>query len=114
LVTSGRETSRYEWRASNIGEILVFPVTYVPSAQDCREFGHLRYDFQKIMTKVEQIEKEVQSLAPEELAAFRSWFTEYDWKMWDRKLEHDVAAGKLDRLAAEALGEYERGETTKL
>ena len=66
------------------------------------------------MTRVEQIEKEVESLAPEELAAFRAWFAEYDWKMWDRKLERDVTAGKLDKFAAEALGEYERGETTKL
>ena len=66
------------------------------------------------MTKLEQVEKEVASLAPEELAAFRTWFAEYDWKIWDRELEQDVAAGKLDRFAAEALEDYERGETTKL
>lgn len=66
------------------------------------------------MTRLEQIEKEVESLAPEELAAFRAWFAEYDWKIWDRKLEQDVAAGKLDQFADEALKEYERGETTKL
>ena len=66
------------------------------------------------MTKVETLEREVQDLSPEELAAFRSWFTEYDWQVWDRQLEADVAAGKLDRLAAEALAEHERGETTQL
>jgi hypothetical protein len=66
------------------------------------------------MTRVEHIEKEVESLAPQELAAFRAWFAEYDWKVWDRKLEDDVASGKLDRFADEALAEYERGETTKL
>jgi hypothetical protein len=68
----------------------------------------------EVMTKVEQLEKEVERLAPEELAAFRAWFAEYDWQAWDRKLELDVASGKLDRFAAEALGEYDRGETTKL
>jgi hypothetical protein len=67
-----------------------------------------------IMTKVELLEKEVEGLAPEELAAFRAWFAEYDWQMWDRELERDVAGGKLDHFAAEALAEYERGETTKL
>jgi len=66
------------------------------------------------MTKVEQLEKQVESLAPEELAAFRTWFAEYDWQVWDHELERDVAAGKLDQFAAEALAEYERGETTKL
>lgn len=60
------------------------------------------------MTKVEQLEREVQSLAPDELAAFRAWFAEYDWKVWDRQLEQDVAAGKFDRFAAEARAEYDR------
>jgi hypothetical protein len=68
----------------------------------------------EIMTRVEQLEREVQNLEPEELAAFRAWFAEYDWERWDRELERDVAAGKLDQFAAEALLDYERGETTKL
>jgi hypothetical protein len=65
------------------------------------------------MTKIEQLEKEVQSLTPDELASFRNWFAEYDWLVWDRQLEADVAAGKLDKLAAEALAEHARGETTE-
>jgi hypothetical protein len=66
------------------------------------------------MTKVEALEREVQNLTPDELAAFRDWFAEYDWAAWDRQLERDVAAGKLDTLAAEALAEYERGETREI
>ena len=60
------------------------------------------------MTKVESIEREVEKLTPEELTAFRTWFLEHDWQAWDRELERDVAAGRLDRLAAEALAEFER------
>jgi hypothetical protein len=66
------------------------------------------------MTKLQQLEKEVASLRSEELAEFRSWFLEYDWAVWDRQLERDVAAGKLDSVAAEALAEHMRGETTEL
>jgi hypothetical protein len=66
------------------------------------------------MTKVEQLEKEVQTLTPDELASFRNWFAEFDWLTWDRQLEADVASGKLDKFAAEALAEFERGETTEL
>ena len=66
------------------------------------------------MTRVEQLEREVEKLTPEELASFRDWFSEYDWQVWDRQLERDVAAGKLDKLAAEALAEFERGETTEI
>ncbi len=66
------------------------------------------------MTRLETLEHDVQSLGPQELAAFRAWFAEYDWQVWDRQLEQDIAAGKLDRMAAEALAEHERGESTKL
>ena len=40
--------------------------------------------------------------------------TEADWQAWDEELERDVAAGRLDRSADEALAEFERGETTEL
>lgn len=66
------------------------------------------------MTRLEALEREVRMLTAEELAAFRNWFAEYAWDAWDRQLERDVADGKLDRFAAEALAEYERGETKEI
>jgi hypothetical protein len=63
------------------------------------------------MSKVETLEREVEKLSAEELAAFREWFASYDSDAWDRQMEADVKAGKLDRLAAEALAEDARGET---
>ena len=66
------------------------------------------------MTRVESLEREVEKLSPQELAAFRTWFIEHDWQAWDRQLEEDVAAGRLDRFGAEALAELERGETKEL
>lgn len=66
------------------------------------------------MTKLESLEKEVESLSSRELAAFRAWFAEYDWALWDRQLEQDADSGRLDTLANEALAEHARGETTDL
>lgn len=66
------------------------------------------------MGRVEKIEREIQSLSEEELAEFRAWFAEYDWEAWDRQIERDVAAGKLDALAEEALREHESGRTKPL
>jgi hypothetical protein len=66
------------------------------------------------MTKLEALERAVEQLRSEELAAFRDWFSEYDWQVWDRQLERDVAEERLDKLAAEALAEYERGETREI
>jgi hypothetical protein len=53
------------------------------------------------MTKVEAIEHEVEKLTSEELAAFSDWFAEYAWQAWDKELEDDIAAGKLDKFATE-------------
>jgi hypothetical protein len=63
------------------------------------------------MTKLEALERQVQSLSPEELEAFRSWFVEYDWAKWDGELEAHIAEGKLDGMAAEALEDHRRGNT---
>ena len=48
------------------------------------------------MRKVEKIEREVQALSAEELAQFRAWFLEFDWAAWDRQIERDARAGRLD------------------
>lgn len=66
------------------------------------------------MTKIEALEREVEKLTREELAAFRQWFLEYDWKAWDQELEEDVAAGKLDKFAAEALEDHRLGKTKEI
>lgn len=66
------------------------------------------------MDRVEKIESEVESLSPGELANFRDWFLEHDWAAWDQQLEKDVAAGKLDALADEALRDHAAGRTSPL
>jgi len=66
------------------------------------------------MTKIEKIEQEIQRLTASELAAFRDWFHKYDADAWDRQIERDIAAGKLDRLADEARAEHAAGKTKSL
>ncbi|NEP78463.1 MAG: hypothetical protein F6K39_09890 [Okeania sp. SIO3B3] len=63
---------------------------------------------------VEEIERAVSQLSPEELAVFRTWFAEFDAEAWDRQFETDVAAGKLDTLAEEALQDLREGRCTDL
>ena len=65
------------------------------------------------MGNVEKLERQVKDLSSEELAAFRKWFLAYDWEVWDRQLEQDVAAGKLDALAEKALRDHAAGKSTK-
>ena len=42
------------------------------------------------------------------LAEFRQWFAEFDSAIWDRQLEADLNAGKLDALLSEAEEDFSR------
>ncbi len=66
------------------------------------------------MSTVHEIENAVRSLPPQDLVAFRAWFAEFDADVWDRQLEEDVAAGRLDALAEEALRDLREGRCTDL
>ena len=66
------------------------------------------------MRKVEKLENEVQQLSPDELAAFRDWFRRYDSDEWDKEIERDVLAGKLDKLAEEAIAVHKAGKTREI
>ena len=68
----------------------------------------------QLMGKVEHIEQEVASLAPDELASFRAWFTSFDADVWDKQIAADVSAGRLDALADAALEEHRKGHTKPL
>lgn len=65
-----------------------------------------------IMSTVKEIEEAVVRLSPAELAAFRTWFAEFEAEAWDRQIEDDIAAGRLDALAAEALEDLKAGRCT--
>jgi hypothetical protein len=66
------------------------------------------------MTAIEKLERAVQKLSREELAAFRDWFRKYDSDEWDRQIEKDVRSGKLDSLAEEAISEHKAGRTKEV
>lgn len=66
------------------------------------------------MSRVENIEREVEALSPAELTSFRKWFASFDARAWDRQLEQDAEAGRLDTLADEALKEHQGGNTSLL
>lgn len=66
------------------------------------------------MNRIEEIEKRVQALSPEELASFREWFVRFDEATWDEKIERDASAGKLDALANAALCAHRAGKSREL
>jgi hypothetical protein len=61
------------------------------------------------MTKIEDIEKAVEELSPEDLAKFRAWFEAFDARAFDEKIERDAKSGKLDKLMADARANHPAG-----
>jgi len=66
------------------------------------------------MSTLQDIEKAVQELSPDQLATFRAWFVEYDHALWDQQLERDIASGRLDSLADEAIEDLRNGRCSDL
>lgn len=64
------------------------------------------------MSTLEQIEDAVRKLSSKDLEAFRAWFARLDADAWDRQIEEDIAAGRLDALADEALNDLRHGRCT--
>jgi hypothetical protein len=63
---------------------------------------------------IEDIEKAVAELPPDQLAQFRDWFERFDAVRFDQKIERDAAADKLDELAAQAIDDFREDHTREL
>ena len=50
------------------------------------------------MRTFEEIKIEIESLPHREYIKLMHWLSEQDWETWDKEIERDSAAGKLDFL----------------
>ncbi|MEK7398768.1 MAG: hypothetical protein AAB116_17685 [Candidatus Poribacteria bacterium] len=66
------------------------------------------------MTKVGEIQAEIESLSEDDYILLRQWFSKVDWEKWDRQIEMDSESGKLDFLIKEALDEKAKGQLREL
>ena len=64
------------------------------------------------MTTADEVQKAITDLPKSEYDKLIRWLQEYDWEQWDRELEEDVEAGRLDFLA-ERVAEAKRQGTLK-
>ena len=56
---------------------------------------------------VKQIERAIAQLPAKDLAELMSWLEDYHAQVWDKRIEEDLEAGRLDALIAEVDEEYE-------
>jgi hypothetical protein len=58
---------------------------------------------------IKEIEAAITQLPAKELAELMAWLQEYHAQAWDKQIEDDLEAGRLDALLAEVDKEYEAG-----
>jgi hypothetical protein len=63
---------------------------------------------------VKEIESAIAQLPPTKVAELAEWFGEFHAQLWDKQLEEDVKAGRLDSLLREAEQDHESGRSEKL
>jgi len=66
------------------------------------------------MIQIELLEQHIAELDDTSFSKLRDWFIEYEQTRWDRKIEADSNAGKLDFLINAGLAEHQAGTTRDL
>jgi hypothetical protein len=54
------------------------------------------------MSKIDEHKVEIERLPDEDFAEIFRWLSEKDWERWEKEIEADSQAGRLDFLVREA------------
>jgi hypothetical protein len=63
---------------------------------------------------IAELEQAVTQLSDRDLSRFYDWIEEYYAQKWDEQIERDAKAGKLDKIAEQALNDYRAGKAKEL
>ncbi len=66
------------------------------------------------MSKLQLIQAEIETLTPNDFSYLKNWINELDEQKWDKQIEEDSNAGKLDFLIEEALLEKSKNQLQEL
>jgi hypothetical protein len=66
------------------------------------------------MSNLEKIEAAILTLPSDEFQQLKQWFFDMDYQRWDEQLEQDIADGKLEALAEEAIAEFNAGHCREI
>jgi hypothetical protein len=63
---------------------------------------------------VKEIQAASTELTSDDFADLMNWLDDYQAKLWDKQIDEDLQAGRLDKILAEVDKEYETGLTEPL
>jgi hypothetical protein len=61
------------------------------------------------MAKLDELKADIERLPSEDFAELFRWLSEKEWQSWDKQIEADSEAGRLDFLVREARAEKAQG-----
>lgn len=61
------------------------------------------------MNLVQEVEEKITQMSRSERAELIDWIENFEADEWDKQIESDILAGKLDDLGAQALKDLELG-----
>jgi hypothetical protein len=70
--------------------------------------------FPEVNVSLQELETAVAHLPEKDLAAFARWFEDYLADAWDRQIEADIRAGRLDEAGRRADADFEAGRCKPL
>jgi hypothetical protein len=59
--------------------------------------------------EIKEIEAAITQLSIDDVAELLAWLEEFHARLWDKQIEDDLEAGRLDSLITEVDAEYEAG-----
>jgi len=63
---------------------------------------------------VEQLEKAIENLPRDEFVRLAAWFAEYEAQQWDRQIEEDQRAGRLNHVIQRVRDDIASGRSKPL
>ena len=63
---------------------------------------------------VQELENAIRQLSREDFVRLSNWIDEYRAEQWDRQIEADILAGRLDEAGRRADADFDAGRCTPL
>jgi hypothetical protein len=63
---------------------------------------------------VQELENAIRQLSQDEFAQLARWIDEFRADQWDRQIEADIRAGRLDEVGRRADADFDAGRCTPL
>jgi hypothetical protein len=64
--------------------------------------------------EIKEIEAAITQLSIDDVTELLNWLEEFHAQLWDKQIEEDLDAGRLDKLIAEVESDYEVGPVLPL